>query len=976
MRRRAGLVVAAGLAALLGMPAAQTVARSASSVSTLAALNSQPDSTYVTNGAVNAVARGGQTIYIGGSFSEVGPRTGPGVGIDSSTGQAQSNLPEISGGAIKAVAGDGSGGWYIGGSFTHVGGVARHGLAHILANGSLDAFFDPSPNDVVFSLLYFDGTLYVGGDFTAISGQSRSHLAQLDPNGVATSWNPEPDGAVVALAVHQSISTVNPSTIFVGGDFTAIGGQLRQSLAQLNLNGNATSWNPSPDGTVNALAVTGGTGATPLRVYAGGGFTTIGGQSRAGIAALDANGDATSFDAQADGSVSTLAVSGSTVYVGGGFTTIGGQSRTYIAALDATTGDATDWNPAANSLVDTLAVSGGTVYAGGEFTRIGGQSRDDLAALGSTTGQATSWNPDANDTVSALGLSGTTVYAGGTFSSVGGTARKNLAAIDAVTGAPTSWNPEADNEVDALAVSNGIVYVGGAFTAAGGAVRHYLAALDASSGAATAWDPTANDQVSALALSGSTVYVGGAFTSIAGQSREFVGAVDTVGTLDSWDPNANGAVDALAVSNGTIYAGGRFTSIGQEARDHLAALDPATGDATSWNPDANDLVFGIAASGSTVYVGGDFSQIGAQTRNNLAAVETNGTVDAWNPDPNGRVLAVAVAGSTVYAGGLFGSIGPTVRLGLAAIDATTGLATSWDPGTNDVFALQAFGDGSVYAGGAFETMDFAFATSSFASFSESPANTAAPSIAAVHVGQQSSCSKGSWSGSMPQSYAYAWFLDGSAIGGAASATYTPTLSEAGHKLSCRVTARNPGGSSSALSAPASVPPPPDATTVVASAITQTSATMNGSVNPNGEETAVYFQYGKTSSYGERTPDQSVGAGTSGSAAAAHVSGLTLGTSYHFRVVASSASGSAIGADETFKTSSLMCVVPMVKGKKLIAAKGAIRAAHCSVGRVRDVYSAHMKRGRVIGQKPKAQTVEHVGAKVALVVSRGRKPKKR
>ena len=64
------------------------------------------------------------------------------------------------------------------------------------------------------------------------------------------------------------------------------------------------------------------------------------------------------------------AVSGNTVYVGGIFTSIGGQPRNRIAAIDATTGLATAWNPNADSWEQSLAVSGGIVYAGGAFTNI------------------------------------------------------------------------------------------------------------------------------------------------------------------------------------------------------------------------------------------------------------------------------------------------------------------------------------------------------------------------------------------------------------------------------------------------------------------------------------------------------------------------------------------------------------------------------------------------------------------------------
>ncbi len=64
-------------------------------------------------------------------------------------------------------------------------------------------------------------------------------------------------------------------------------------------------------------------------------------------------------------------MSGTTVYAGGRFTTIGGQNRNHIAALDATTGAPAAWNPNAQNELETIAVSGTTVYAGGYFTSIG-----------------------------------------------------------------------------------------------------------------------------------------------------------------------------------------------------------------------------------------------------------------------------------------------------------------------------------------------------------------------------------------------------------------------------------------------------------------------------------------------------------------------------------------------------------------------------------------------------------------------------
>ena len=140
----------------------------------------------------------------------------------------------------------------------------------------------------------------------------------------------------------------------------------------------ATSWNPNSNYDVNDLVVDGST------VYVGGGFSSIGGQPRNNIAALDAaTGAATSWDPNVDsnGYVSALGVSGSTVFAGGFFTSVGGQTRNYIAALDAATGTATSWNPNPDYRVTDLAVSGNTVYAAGDFRTIGVEPQSRLAAL-------------------------------------------------------------------------------------------------------------------------------------------------------------------------------------------------------------------------------------------------------------------------------------------------------------------------------------------------------------------------------------------------------------------------------------------------------------------------------------------------------------------------------------------------------------------------------------------------------------------
>jgi plastocyanin len=99
--------------------------------------------------------------------------------------------------------------------------------------------------------------------------------------------------------------------------------------------------------------------------------------------------------------------------------------------------------------------------------------------------------------------------------------------------------------------------------------------------------------------------------------------------------------------------------------------------------------------------------------------------------------------------------------------------------------------------------------------------------------------------------------------------------------------------------------PPSASTSSATAVSETEATLRGSVNPKGQPTVYRFEYGKTSSYEHVTEELLVGEDSVEHAESASISGLTLGTTYHFRIVASYDSGAStvFGADRTFTTAS-------------------------------------------------------------------------
>lgn len=94
---------------------------------------------------------------------------------------------------------------------------------------------------------------------------------------------------------------------------------------------------------------------------------------------------------------------------------------------------------------------------------------------------------------------------------------------------------------------------------------------------------------------------------------------------------------------------------------------------------------------------------------------------------------------------------------------------------------------------------------------------------------------------------------------------------------------------------------PSATTGASSSVKASSATLAGSVNPNGIATKYHIDYGLTSGYEHATAEVSAGSGTSPVPVSASVTGLEAGMTYHFRVVATTSTGNAVGADKTFKT---------------------------------------------------------------------------
>ncbi len=96
---------------------------------------------------------------------------------------------------------------------------------------------------------------------------------------------------------------------------------------------------------------------------------------------------------------------------------------------------------------------------------------------------------------------------------------------------------------------------------------------------------------------------------------------------------------------------------------------------------------------------------------------------------------------------------------------------------------------------------------------------------------------------------------------------------------------------------------PSVGAATSSNVAEQTATLAAPVGANSQPTEYFFQYGPTSEYGSQTSTASAGSGATPAVVSANAAGLAPTTSYHFRAVATNASGTTYGADQTFTTAS-------------------------------------------------------------------------
>jgi hypothetical protein len=259
--RATGVAVAVASMVAVGTTAGAVNLELPSIVSESPAANYTPN---IMNGRVNALLVMGSRVYVGGTFTTV-QNAGSSTDISRpyllafnlATGVVDTNFTPNLPGEVEAIApADDGQSIFVGGTFKNVGGnTAYRRLARL--NGSTGApisGFNPRPNKIVTALVNRNGRLFVSGGFTKIHGDTRSGMAIVDqttgvpdPDFNVAFTNPHPGNFGTAkMIVWKFDVTPNGNTAIATGNFQTVGGASRDQIAMLNVTpgqqASVTSW--------------------------------------------------------------------------------------------------------------------------------------------------------------------------------------------------------------------------------------------------------------------------------------------------------------------------------------------------------------------------------------------------------------------------------------------------------------------------------------------------------------------------------------------------------------------------------------------------------------------------------------------------------------------------------------------------------------------------------------------------------------
>jgi uncharacterized delta-60 repeat protein len=319
------------------------------------------------SGTVRALAlQADGNILVGGDFTGVGSAAAGRLARLLPTGALDPafNVGSGANAPVRAVLVQADGRIVVAGDFTSFNGQPANYLVRLNANGSIDGTFRtgpaPSgPNSQVYALAAAgDGKIYIGGWFGAVDGQPASRIARLLANGhldpsfssqggvgqgtEASNQDPYRPGTITSGSVNALLVTAG-GRLIVGGDFNTAAGRPAYRLAAFEPNGSVIRdfGNLLPaNGAVTALLA-----QSADQIVVAGTFSLLGGEIRAGLARINANGVidpsfvAPVLEGQATLNLQALAgQSDGSLLIAGNFPGLSGATQVRVGKLYGTPG--------------------------------------------------------------------------------------------------------------------------------------------------------------------------------------------------------------------------------------------------------------------------------------------------------------------------------------------------------------------------------------------------------------------------------------------------------------------------------------------------------------------------------------------------------------------------------------------------------------------------------------------------------------
>ena len=579
-------------------------------------------------------------VVVGGSFLTVDGNSRARLARFNANGTLDPNFAPIVNNTVFDVEVQPDGKILIAGQFTQVNGVDRWRLARLNSDGTLDTTFQvnaayPGAGDSIFTLtLQPDGKILAGGAFTRFGDINivRNHLVRLNPNGgIETAYNPSFDGNVLSVRMQSDGRSV------VSGTFTTLNGASHANIARVNLDGSRdASFTSSANTTVHDTTI-----LTNNEIVAVGEFTTFNGFPNINrIASLYPNGrlnQDTNTTILGGPPAAMLSLPDGMTLIGGGFTSVGGTTRQGLARV-AWTGanDSTFVNPQLTGWVYDLAVlPNGQYLAGGDFTTAGGTSQARLARIntnGTVDGSfAPTFTSSSTPYIGAIAVQPDgNILIGGEFATVNGIAKTRIARLLPSGSIDTTFGTTLDFSVGCIALqSDGKILIGGAFGNVNGQARVGLVRLNANGTTDTTFNPVLNGIVAEVLDikidKNGKILVGGTFAGVNGNGRPNLVRLNSDGTNDATFTAAtiDGAVHNIAETViGNIYISGNFDNVNGQPHSKLTML-ASTGavDNSFVNMPFTDKILAMTMrDDGKVIVGGYFTSVGGQSRGQFAAI--------------------------------------------------------------------------------------------------------------------------------------------------------------------------------------------------------------------------------------------------------------------------------------------------------------------------------------------------------------------